>query len=154
PLVVRDGDDAVAGAIVRLNEQRTAFDLGGVVSGPDGGAGWFGIGASRYTVRVEGDALWPTSLELDSAPSPSPSMPSQIRRRGAAELLVTDGSGLPIADVAFDLVSSEFHAHAADWLDAGRISGNLRTDLHGRAALTGLPRGPYTWSATLPGGVS
>jgi hypothetical protein len=150
-LRIRDGDVPLAGVSasietsggVLLSDTR-ATDEGGLVRFEPLGEGTYRVGLRRMD-------CWTVLHDQVLGEDEHSSVTIQMRRLGDLELTLLDGNGLPLAGLAVALRSDEFDLGLETWLREKKIQapGGLTTDVKGRIRVTGLPRGPYSWSVFL-----
>jgi hypothetical protein len=143
-----DGTTPVAGAAIWLEDGHgRGASMPTVVTDESGLARLEGCIESPVVGRVRAAGVWPTDLALQATRGASITT-QQVRRRGSLCLQATAG-GAPAAGAVWRIRSEEFGRDVLDWVRTGDVLASDpggRADQHGELRLTGLPRGPYTWS--------
>jgi hypothetical protein len=142
-----DGELPLSGVTCNIVDADGSAFLQGPVSDDQGRATILGLGADTYQLKATRADCWPADFFAEARIEGAPS-PVQVRRLADLELEIHAQGGLPVFDLAVELTSLEFEADVAGWIAAERVrSEGLRTDIHGRIRVEGLPRGAYRWRA-------
>jgi hypothetical protein len=107
-----------------------------------------------YAIRVDHPGLWPARETVRAAPDAAPIV-VQARRLGGARISVVNSEGMPAAGAVVELVSVELGESVSSWTERGLVAEpatGMTTSASGVLEIGGLPNGPYTWRAALPGG--
>ena len=146
-----DGDEPLAGVLTRI--QTTAgLTLGDArQTGDQGLVRYEALGAGNYHLACHRADCWPTTVDEDLTNGEIARVRVQMRRLGDLEFTLFSPDGLPVSGVEVEFRSDEFDDSISDWLGAERVRapGGLVTDQRGSIRIEGLPRGPYSWSATV-----
>lgn len=153
-LVVRDGDLPLSGASVRLQVGPTPYNH----AVTDGRAQTYfaPLGEGAFKLVLTREACWPVELDVALGAGEQAEPTVQMRRLADLELAVVRQAGLPVACLPVEIRSLKFDVGVQAWLKEGRIrsEGGLTTNAQGEVRVQGLPRGPYSWTATVPGTVA
>ncbi len=145
-----DGDLPLAGVLTRI-ETTAGLTLGDARQTDDQGrVRYEALGAGNYHLACHRTDCWPTTVDEELASGETARVRVQMRRLGDLEFTLFSSDGLPVSGVEVEFRSEEFDAPLDAWLSEERIRapGGLTTDLRGSIRVEGLPRGPFTWSAT------
>ena len=148
-VLLRDGSEPLVGVQCWLFEKHGTYGLAPRTSASDGRIAWEHLGPGPYELRADHPEVWSTEVPIE-ARGPGDTQVVQLRRKGNVVIELDNVQGQPLANQAFELVSSQFQTSVEAWIEAGRVqssTGTLRTDSLGEVELFGLPRGAYGWSA-------
>jgi hypothetical protein len=134
-----------AGKITLLDPRST--DLFGSVS-------FVPMGEGRFWLDLARSDCWPVTLEQNLGPGEARQVSVSMRRLSDLELTVVDADGLLVSDVEVELVSTEFGTLVSEWVAQGKAQApkGFVTDLAGKLAVHGVPRGRYSWVVNVADG--
>lgn len=155
-LVLKDGDEALAGVTTRVQTPDGTSLAAPLDTDADGTARRDGLGEGAYYVACSRADCWPTSVRRTLVTGEQATQEVPMRRLASAELLVLGPEGLPVTGVSATFTSLEFKHDVSDWLAQGLVTSptGLTSNQSGRILVEGLPNGPYGWSIALESGTS
>lgn len=146
-----DGDMPLAGVLTRI--QTTAgVTLGDARQTDDqGNVRYESLGEGHYNLACHRADCWPAVVDEELVTGEQARVRVQMWRLAELEFTLLNPDGLPVSDVAVEFRSDEFDVPIDAWLAEERIRapGGLTTDQRGSIRVEGLPRGTYSWSATV-----
>jgi hypothetical protein len=146
-----DGDEPLAGVLTRV-QTRAGLTLGDERQTDDQGrVRYESLGRGNYHLACHRPDCWPTTADEELAPGEQARVRVQMRRLADLEFALRSSDGVPVPGVAVAFHSDEFDVPVDGWLGENRIRApdGLTTDVRGSIRIEGLPRGPYSWSATV-----
>jgi hypothetical protein len=146
-----DGDEPLAGVLTRI-QTRAGVTLGDARQTDDQGrVRYESLGQGNYHLACHRADCWPTTVDEELAPGEQARVRVQMRRLAGLEFTLLSPEGLPVSGVSVGFRSVEFDVPIDAWLAEERIRApaGLTTDNRGVIRAEGLPRGTYTWSATV-----
>jgi hypothetical protein len=148
-----DGDEPLAGVLTRI-QTKSGLTLGDARQTDDRGqVEYEALGEGNYHLACHRADCWPATVDEELSPGERAHVRVQMRRLADLEFTLFTADGLPVSDAEVELVSEEFDASVATWLQEERVRapGGLTTDTRGTIRVEGLPRGTYSWSLTAAG---
>lgn len=150
-LEVVDGGEPLAGILTRI-ETKAGLTLGDARQTDDQGrVRYEALGAGNYHLACHRADCWPAVVDEELVTGELARVRVQMRRLGDLDFTLLTPDGLPVSGVEVQFLSDEFDVSIDEWLAAERIRApeGLVTDPRGSIHIEGLPRGPYSWSATV-----
>jgi hypothetical protein len=146
-----DGSELLAGVATRI-ETKAGLTLGDARQTDDQGhVRYEALGKGAYHLACRRADCWPAVVDEDLAPDEHARVQVQMRRLADLEFTLFSADGLPVSGMTVELTSSEFEVAVETWIQKEMVHapGGLTTDQRGTIRVEGLPRGIYTWSASM-----
>jgi hypothetical protein len=142
-----------AGVQVRVLGGSGTYIVGWVNSDAEGVVRVPHLGAGTYDLTVLHPGYWQHGASIAASDASTPT-PFEVYHLGTLRVTAKSIGGAPVSGFAVELEHARLGS-VADWIATGRVqapSGSLATGPDGSLVINGMPRGNYTWSATLADG--